>query len=104
MVAGYPVAMSLGEFDLIARIRARVPQRGDVVLGIGDDAALLQPPPGRQLVVTTDTLNNGVQIPQVGYGVFQVPAEETRPLSQQVVIDRLQSDVTVAEQRSHTRV
>ncbi|WP_324652808.1 aldo/keto reductase [Georgenia sp. H159] len=24
------------------------------------------------------TLNNGVQIPQVGYGVFQVPAEETQ--------------------------
>jgi thiamine-monophosphate kinase len=63
MVAGYPVAMSLGEFDLIARIRARVPQRGDVVLGIGDDAALLQPPPGRQLVITTDTLNNGVHFP-----------------------------------------
>lgn len=54
--------MSLGEFDLIARIRARVLQRDDVVLGIGDDAALLQPP-GRQLAVTTDTLNNGVHFP-----------------------------------------
>lgn len=55
--------MSLGEFDLIARIRARALQRGDVVLGIGDDAALLQPPQGRQLVVTTDTLNSGVHFP-----------------------------------------
>ncbi|WP_368562622.1 thiamine-phosphate kinase [Pseudoxanthomonas sp. UTMC 1351] len=55
--------MSLGEFDLIARIRARVQQRGDVVLGIGDDAALLQPPSGRQLVVTADTLNDGVHFP-----------------------------------------
>jgi thiamine-monophosphate kinase len=61
--ARYPVAMSLGEFDLIDRIRARVLQRGDVVLGIGDDAALLQPPPGRQLAVTTDTLNRGVHFP-----------------------------------------
>lgn len=61
--AGYPVAMSLGEFDLIARIRARAPQRDDVVLGIGDDAALLRPPPGRQLAVTTDTLNSGVHFP-----------------------------------------
>ena len=61
--ARYPVAMSLGEFDLIARICARVLQRGDIVLGIGDDAALLQPPPGRQLAVTTDTLNNGVHFP-----------------------------------------
>lgn len=46
-----------GEFDLIARIRARVRDRGDVVVGIGDDAAVLQPPPGQQLAITTDTLN-----------------------------------------------
>jgi len=52
------------EFDLIALIRARAAaladERGDVVLGIGDDAALLAPPPGRQLVAATDTLNSGV--------------------------------------------
>lgn len=56
--------MSAAEFDLIALIRARsvarVAARDDVVLGIGDDAALLQPRPGRQLVVATDTLNEGV--------------------------------------------
>lgn len=52
--------MSSGEFDLIARIRQRAASRGDVVLGIGDDAALLQPPPGMQLAVTADTLNVGV--------------------------------------------
>ncbi|TKS54814.1 thiamine-phosphate kinase [Luteimonas yindakuii] len=51
------------EFDLIARIRARAGGRADVVLGIGDDAAVLQPPPGRQLVVCTDTLNAGVHFP-----------------------------------------
>ena len=39
------------EFDLIERIRQRVASRGDVVLGIGDDAALLQLPAGMQLVV-----------------------------------------------------
>lgn len=49
-----------GEFDLIARIRARAATRADVVLGIGDDAALLAVPPGMQLVVTADTLNVGV--------------------------------------------
>lgn len=52
------------EFDLIARIRARVASRGDVVLGIGDDAALLQVPAGRHLVVAMDTLNAGVHFPQ----------------------------------------
>lgn len=51
------------EFDLIDRIRARVLQRDDVVLGIGDDAALLQVPAGRQLVVAMDTLNAGVHFP-----------------------------------------
>ena len=56
--------MGAGEFDLIARIRARVATRADVVLGIGDDAALLAPPPGRQLVVTADTLNEGVHFPR----------------------------------------
>lgn len=52
--------MSAAEFDLIARIHARATTRADVVLGIGDDAAVLQPSPRRQLVVATDTLNRGV--------------------------------------------
>ena len=51
------------EFDLIERIRARAATREDVILGIGDDAALLQVPTGRQLVVATDTLNAGVHFP-----------------------------------------
>lgn len=48
------------EFDLIDRIRTRARNRADVVLGIGDDAALLQVPAGQQLAVSTDTLNIGV--------------------------------------------
>lgn len=55
--------MSQGEFDLIARIRQRVASRDDVALGIGDDCALLAPPPGMQLAVTMDTLNAGVHFP-----------------------------------------
>ncbi|MDQ3040352.1 MAG: thiamine-phosphate kinase [Pseudomonadota bacterium] len=35
-----------------------------MVLGIGDDAALLQVPDGRQLVVAMDTLNIGVHFPE----------------------------------------
>ena len=53
----------MAEFDLIARIRQRAASRGDVVLGIGDDCALLAPPPGQQLAVTMDTLNAGVHFP-----------------------------------------
>lgn len=52
-----------GEFDLIARIRARAGRRDDVVLGIGDDAALLRVPPGMELVVSTDTLVAGRHFP-----------------------------------------
>jgi thiamine-monophosphate kinase len=51
------------EFSLIDRLRARVRARDDVPLGIGDDAALLQPPLGEQLVITADTLNAGVHFP-----------------------------------------
>jgi len=53
------------EFDLIDIIRERTAQsRGDVVLGIADDAALLKPPAGQQLVACTDTLVEGVHFPR----------------------------------------
>lgn len=51
------------EFDLIARIRQRAATRDDVVVGIGDDAAILSVPPGKRLVVAMDTLNAGVHFP-----------------------------------------
>ena len=53
--------MPLSEFDLIDRFfRGLTPVRDDVVLGIGDDCALLQVAEGRQLALTTDTLVEGV--------------------------------------------
>ena len=56
----------MGEFELIrhyfaAAACARV--GGDVVLGIGDDCALLAVPAGEQLAVSTDTLVAGVHFP-----------------------------------------
>ena len=52
------------EFDLIEIVRDRTAQsRGDVVLGIGDDAALLKSAAGQQLVACTDTLVEGVHFP-----------------------------------------
>jgi thiamine-monophosphate kinase len=50
----------MAEFELIERIRRRAGRRDDVVLGIGDDAALLAPPAGHWLVAAQDTLNEGV--------------------------------------------
>jgi len=55
--------MTMDEFDLIAEIsaeiKARTPVGSGVVLGIGDDAAVLQPARGMQLVATTDNLVGG---------------------------------------------
>lgn len=55
----------MDEFGLIDRFfkRQRV-RRDDVPLGIGDDAAVVRPPAGRELVVTTDVLVNGVHFPE----------------------------------------
>ncbi|MFF5208766.1 thiamine-phosphate kinase [Streptosporangium sp. NPDC000396] len=48
----------LGEFGVVARIAGRLPQGGTVLLGPGDDAALVSAPDGR-VVVTTDLLIEG---------------------------------------------
>jgi thiamine-monophosphate kinase len=48
---------SLGERALIARLHARLPPSPDYVrLGIGDDAAVVEPERGMQIVITTDSL------------------------------------------------
>ncbi|MBL3598811.1 MAG: thiamine-phosphate kinase [gamma proteobacterium endosymbiont of Lamellibrachia anaximandri] len=53
--------MALSEFDLIRRYFSEpAAMRDDVVLGIGDDCALLRLPPGHELAVTVDTLVSGV--------------------------------------------
>ena len=52
--------MALSEFQLIQRYFSELTRsRDDVILGIGDDCALLAPPAGKQLAVTMDTLVAG---------------------------------------------
>lgn len=53
----------LSEDRIIRILAAGGHSRADVVLGIGDDGAVLAPPPGRQLVSVMDTLNEGVHFP-----------------------------------------
>ncbi len=56
--------MALSEFDLIDRFFRRCgAARADVRLGVGDDAALLECPPGEALVAAVDTLVEGVHFP-----------------------------------------
>lgn len=57
----------------------------------------------QEITIPTVTLNNGVQIPQLGFGAFQVPPEET----QRIVEDALEAGYghidTAAAYRAHTR-
>ena len=70
--------MSLGEFDIIARYFASHDHRADVLLGVGDDAAVLETREGLRLVVATDTIVEGVHFPRsidasaVGYRALAV--------------------------------
>ncbi len=48
-----------GEFDFIRSLRGRTPPHPAVLVGPGDDCAVLAPPPGK-LVVTTDLLTEGI--------------------------------------------
>ncbi len=53
----------LGEFELIRRHFAPLTAGNAAALGLTDDAAVLTLPPGRQLVLTTDTIVAGVHFP-----------------------------------------
>lgn len=63
----------LGEHALIARIRARLPPAaGFVVVGIGDDAAVLEPERNALEVITTDSQVEGVHFDQNFVGAADI--------------------------------
>jgi len=74
--------MALSEFELIARYfdspDFALPEAEGVLLGIGDDAAILRLPPGEDLAVSIDTLVAGVHFPadsspeQIGHRALAV--------------------------------
>lgn len=49
-----------GEFDLIASVFRPLSAAQPFSLGLSDDAAIITPPAGRELTVSTDTLSEGV--------------------------------------------
>jgi thiamine-monophosphate kinase len=56
--------MALSEFELITRFFGRCgASRADVILGVGDDGAVLECPPDAQLVAAIDSLVEGVHFP-----------------------------------------
>ncbi|MGH7352909.1 MAG: thiamine-phosphate kinase, partial [Candidatus Methylomirabilales bacterium] len=55
-----PTVRALGEFGLLRRLRAKSPPLPpEVLVGMGDDAAIMQPSPGLALVATVDVLVEG---------------------------------------------
>lgn len=70
--------MGQGEFDIIARYFTRNAQRSEVLLSVGDDAAVVAPPAGKRLVVAMDTIVEGIHFPagtaaeDIGYRVLAV--------------------------------
>ncbi len=68
----------MDEFELIRRYFTRAAQAARVIVGIGDDGAILEPTPGMQQVQAIDTLVEGVHFPadanpaDIGYRVVAV--------------------------------
>jgi thiamine-monophosphate kinase len=57
--------MPLDEFSLIKCYFSRPAITGEgVVVGVGDDCAVIKPQPGEQILVTTDSLIDGVHFPR----------------------------------------
>ena len=54
----------MNEFELIRNYFTRAGGRGDVVVGVGDDAAVCSVPENHELVLTTDLLVVGVHFPE----------------------------------------
>ncbi|MFN2329504.1 MAG: thiamine-phosphate kinase [Chromatocurvus sp.] len=84
--------MAFGEFELIARHFSAFGRGPGVVLGVGDDAAVLSIPDGCELVTSVDTLVEGAHFPEdafpedIGYRCVAVAASDlaamgARPLA-----------------------
>ncbi len=80
-------------------------QRADVVLGIGDDGAVLQPPPGQQLVQVVDALFEGVHFPagisgeDLAWRVFGVNLSDIAAMGAQPAWATLALSMPVAEEQ-----
>src|SRR3569832_2958153 len=73
------MTQALSEFDIIRRyFSAAGARRADVAIGVGDDAAIVEVPADRQLVLAMDTLVSGVHFPEetraedIGYKALAV--------------------------------
>ena len=93
------------EDRLIETLFARHSADGDdVLIGPGDDAALLRCPPGEQLLITTDTLNEGVHFPagtpahSVGYRALAVSLSDLAAMAARPLWAVVSLSVPVADE------
>lgn len=94
----------MDEFALIRKYFAnQAIQREDVSVGIGDDAAVLTPAAGRNLVVTADMLLNGVHFPEttdpyaIGYKALAVSLSDLAAMGAEPAWSMLLLSLPVAE-------
>ncbi len=104
-VSGGRLPRALDEFAIIERYFARQSvQRRDVVLGIGDDAALVKSAPGVHLAVTTDVLVGGVHFPAptapyaIGYKALAVNLSDLAAMGAEPAWATLMLTVPTAEE------
>ncbi len=110
MVRGEAITIgNIGEFALIDRLQQflQVPSDSHVVKSIGDDCAVLQPSPDAELILTTDSQEEGVHYrldwstpEEIGWrclavNVSDIAAMAGRPLGAVVALS-LPSDLEVA--------
>ena len=86
-----PGCKAVNEFELIERYFTRHAMSNDVVLGVGDDCAIVSPPVGRQLVMSVDTSVAGRHFPE------DTPAKHIATRSLAVAL----SDIAAMGARAH---
>lgn len=98
--------MALTEFQLIERFfNKQKIERADVVLGIGDDAALLKIPSGQLLAISVDTLVAGVHFPSdtaaydIGYKALAVNLSDMAAMGAQPAWATLALTIPKADRR-----
>lgn len=79
----------MDEFELIRRFFSRPSDSPAIVAGVGDDGAVLQPMPGRELVTVIDTMVAGTHFPtemaarDIGYRIVAVNLSDVAAMGAQ---------------------
>lgn len=99
------MASGPSEFGIIEQYFRRPTVRDDVLLGVGDDCALVQPPPGQALAMTIDTSVAGRHFPEqtapraIGHKVLAVSISDLAAMGAEPAWATLSLSLPEAEPR-----